>query len=320
MNNSFRNIAICVPLIGCVVMAVIAQRLYEEKKELSAELKSAQHQARLLDKAMERTSEEEFIGADENEDQLNNDRDARIEELEGLLSDLQARLDDAVADDAASDEEGAGDKSPMAAMYANFTEDMARSQAASQVAMLYKDFLDGLNVDDALREEIRAILVDFKGAEMFAGILMARGDLTREELVEMDYASQLRGAMREVLSREELAYYDDYEAGMQERSIRQAYGTQMEMLASEMTEENRTMALDLLVDEMLARQAIEAESPNSDGDPAMDFQNAIDMFDSVALQLSEVLPEDQYAAFERFVDQIVNSMQMMQQMVEPTEE
>ena len=44
------------------------------------------------------------------------------------------------------------------------------------------------------------------------------------------------------------------------------------------------------------------------------------MFDSVSAQLVEILPEDQYAAFERFADQQANSMRLMQQMLEPSTE
>lgn len=88
------------------------------------------------------------------------------------------------------------------------------------------------------------------------------------------------------------------------------------MFAGEMTEENREFALDLMVDEMLTRQENREASPNSEQDPMAGIEDIIEMFDSISLQLSEMLPEDQYAAFERFADQQVNNMRMALQMFE----
>lgn len=314
MNTTAKTILIIAPWVAVIVLAVVANGLHEQNETLNTEQESIQAKVRHLEKAADAASADELVTAQEFQDQQDDSRDAWIEELEASLADLQALYDDTVAENAPSDDDGESEKSPMAGIYANFTEEMAQTTATTQVSLFYGDFLSELNVDAATREEIRAIINDFKGAEMFDHILVARGELTQAEVKALDYSGQLRDALSTVLPPEELAYYDEYEDGMPERMIRQSYDLQLSMFAGEMTEENREFALDLMVDEMLTRQENREASPNSDQDPTAEIESIIEMFDSISLQLSEMLPEDQYAAFERFAEQQVNNMRIAQQM------
>jgi hypothetical protein len=319
MSSAAKTTLIAIPWVAVVVLAVVAQGLHRQNTAMRDRAERLQMQLTRQQDALQETAKAASVEAQEVQDRQDA-RDARIAELEGSLEELQARYDDAVNVSAAPDDDGEAEKSPMANMLGGFSEEMARSTASTQVSLFYKDFLNELNVDAETRDIVREILNDFKGAETWDQILVARGELTQEEVEATDYPGQLRDALSAVLPDQELAYYDEYEDGMQERMIRQSYDMQLSMFAGELTEENRALALDFIVDEMSALEEAGGAPTNTEDGQAAQFQGVIDMFDSVSAQLFEILPEDQYAAFERFAEQQANQMRLVQQMFDQSQE
>lgn len=321
MTNLLRIVGISVLAAGwiaAIALAFYRQDLLKENEALQEEVQLMQLTLqRLLDTRHDKSEDSDGITLDEWRDRqrgASDDRGARIEELERQLADARVQID-ALTQQEAEEVDSERPVTPFAAIYENFTDDMARTMASGQASMMYKDFLNALSLTPERRREIMDIIADFKGAEMYSQIQAARNELTPADVQALDYPGQLRKALSTVLNAEELKYYDEYEAGMDERMIRQSYGMQLDMFAGDLSPESRTIALDVLVDEMMIQQAERTAAPEQVANPSAEFEEAIYTFEHASMRLAELLPGDQFAAFDRFVQQQVNSIRMAQQMM-----
>ena len=189
----------------------------------------------------------------------------------------------------------------------------AEASAEAAVSMQYADLLAQLALPAEQEQKVHQILRDFMVRQMQAGMeLMKSGKPEDGKKLEEEMNAELRKELSQVLNENGLAMYDEYQEGMAERMVRKSFDMQIGMLAPALTAENKTMVLDVLVEEMMA-----AGKPDN-----MEFMNSpeaakgqLEALDCGRERLSTVLEEQQMAQVDRFIQQQRVGLEMFQQMM-----
>ena len=128
------------------------------------------------------------------------------------------------------------------------------SMAQMQVDVQYGDFLDALSREASHREEVESILIEIMAerAELSSGA--TRGQISPEQLAEISSYDYLRNQLSRVLNSTELQLLDSRQDGMAEEQLRKTYLDQMNRISPEITEPNRQIVLNVLIEHMLFRE------------------------------------------------------------------
>lgn len=135
------------------------------------------------------------------------------------------------------------------------------SMALMQVDVQFGEFLSTLNNQPAKRDAVEKALIAVISERVAMSNEVASGQGNAAALETLSSYAYLRGQLAPLLDRDELALLDEQQGAIAQRNLRRNYGEQLTRLAPDVTEANREMILDILVDAMLFRRD-EAEQRN----------------------------------------------------------
>ena len=129
------------------------------------------------------------------------------------------------------------------------SEESLRQSAELSVNMQYGDLLGLLGLPAERAKTFRAALTMAVASEMKFALAVAAG--TDGSPSSAKPGEPIRAAAEALLSETEFAVFSEYQDALPERLAREAFSAQLAVGADGLTAENRTEALDILVEEML---------------------------------------------------------------------
>ncbi|MCX5769122.1 MAG: hypothetical protein NTZ09_02435 [Candidatus Hydrogenedentes bacterium] len=259
-------------------------------------------------------------------------QDEQVRRLQETVGQLEQRLAATTPENAAAPDGAAApgetpaeapkpaeNANPMASMMKMFEGEQgkkfAEASANAAMTMQYGDLFTELALPPETEQKVRGIIRDYMVRAMQASAEFMKSDATPESAkkFEDDFEAQMRTELSKVLTNEGMAIFDEYEAGAPERMLRKSFEMQMGMFAPGLTEENRTMVIDVMVEEMMALKQ-EPGSLATMADPnAIGAQ--LDALERSRQRLSTVLEEQQMTQVDGFIQQTRMGIEMFQQMM-----
>ena len=192
--------------------------------------------------------------------------------------------------------------------FSNFEmpEQMSGYMGTMMTEMQYGDFIRSLDVSPETREEVRNLIM---------GTLKETFDTVAEPFAESTLFSnaELRTELETILTPEQLADFDAYEENLPEHMMRQSTNMQLQMFAGGLTEENRELVTEILVEEFSAAfDDIDEESFDPLSFGGMNGAT----YESTRQRLSELLAPDQLTIYDRYVGMQTAMMESMSDMME----
>jgi hypothetical protein len=177
-----------------------------------------------------------------------------------------------------------------------------------QVSMVYGEFLRELGLAPEQDAAVRAALGEYLQKQTQAAAYMRETPQNRDTILAdlEDARSMMRSELAGILSPEELAYFDEYEAVLPARQLAESMETQLNALAAGLTHDNRQLLIDLMVEEMFA-------TPHATNQntllllPEAAFQMQHDAYLRMLERAGEYMEPEQYAIAEDFVHQQVET-------------
>ncbi|MFP4501239.1 MAG: hypothetical protein ACLFTT_09605 [Candidatus Hydrogenedentota bacterium] len=297
-------------LLGMVALAasiLLYAELQNVRQELANESSQLERQkqargagmASKLDKAKARIAElEEELGALREARERSGDSVDPGILLKGVLAGAE--------DEALEQSNGGGNQaSATGGLFQGIPQDRAiEAGSKMQVNMFYRDLFHALGLEPARKAEVRTILADYMSAQARAGeaVYGGTGDMDSYSARMQGAEEAMRDQLAQVLTAEELAYFEQYEAEMPARQMAMGMEMQIDMMAPDLTQENRQLVVDLMVEEMTAP---EASQPDNGAVPmpeaALAQQSAA--YERILAQAAQYMEPDQFAIVEEFVHQ-----------------
>ncbi len=318
-------------IVAGVLLAVAAAALgwgyHQSRKvaELSAELADVQlAQAQVVDP--ERLAEVEREAAELARKLA--DAERRLREIEGdkageaapeeiTAGDALQKMFQSFAEKAEEDDGDSGGGNPFLKMYEGEEgKKMAAYAARMAVDMQYGAFFQEAGLSPEVEQEVREIL-ERHLADSITAAAAAQGSGDKAEAlkkIEENAKANLQTALREVLNRDELAAWEAYEETKEERMLAQSYTMQLTMFAPGLSEENREIAQEVLVEETLAA-GLEGGGMQSGADMAGQLESHMAVFDRARERLATALDEEQMEQFDRFVERQREALDMFANMM-----
>ena len=131
------------------------------------------------------------------------------------------------------------------------------------------------------------------------------------EKFENDLRSEMKTELSKVLTNEGMAIFDEYMQTMPERMLRKSFAMQLGMYAPSLSEENRTMVLDVMVEEMTAIK----DEPGNVATMGNRGAAGIEALERSRERLSTVLDEQQMSQVDAMIQQQRIRFERMQQML-----
>lgn len=253
---------------------------------------------------------------------------ASLDTSERMVTVLEQSMDDVAAqvEDIQAEEE---DKNPMARAFENMDmEKLAKAQGGAAVQMGYSKLFKQLQLDAATKDEVRQTLIAHSTEQLEEQFrLMGSEDESSQEerqQREEERKARLRDDLAQVLTRNQLEIYDNYDVDRE--MMASALDMQLGVYAGELTSENRELARDVLVDEMLAMQA-ELEATQTDDETVRigstanaGLDNQIRAMENAADRLADVLDPDQLSVFQDYIQQQMDMFESFRDIIEPSGE
>jgi hypothetical protein len=188
---------------------------------------------------------------------------------------------------------------------------MAEQQANMRLEMRYGTWLRELGLTPEREESLRGVLQRVLAAQEETRLLDAASVLSAAE-----YALQLREELAAVLSPEELSAFEEYQAGLPERMLRQDFASDVSTFASGLSEATRAALIDVLVEEALLADA----APTPENAPAAyPLLERMDVYASAAERFAGTLSESESAVLNRYLEQRQAQLATTVQMIERNE-
>lgn len=262
-------------------------------------------------------------------------QDEQVRRLEETVGQLEQRLaaikpqdasttpapGDAAAtgEPAAESQKPAEEANPMANIFKMFEGEQgkkfAETSADMAMNMQYADLFAALALPPETEQKVRGIIRDYMVRAMQASAEFMKDGATPESAkkFEDDFEAEMRTELSKVLTNEGMAIFDEYEEGAPERMLRKSFEMQLGMFAPSLTEQNRTMVIDVMVEEMMALDQ-EPGSLATMSDPAA-IKGQLDALERSRQRLSTVLDEQQMAQIDGFIQQTRMGIEMFTQMM-----
>lgn len=269
--------------------------------------------------------------------------EAQVNKLLAQVSDAKAQLEESTApedsaipdspaqpqpDSGASTPEPEKKEAPLAAMMKMFQGEqgskMRDASAKMTVDMQYAPLLKQLALPPEIDQHVREILAAQALTEIERGmeIMESAGHRSGKDMhAERDAAVEtLRSQLSQVLTADELAQWEAYEADKERHVMAQSFDMQLNMFGGNLDEEARLTLRDTLIDQILVGQEEQALS-----DEPMEISDHIELqqaaFNRTRELLAPVLTEEQFREADRFItqqeDMLRVSMEMMEGMMGP---
>jgi hypothetical protein len=195
---------------------------------------------------------------------------------------------------------------------------LADYSARMSVNMYYGDLFRELNLPPETEQQVRDIITRHMTDQIAQGMemLQQQSDPETVKRMEEEATKRLRDELSQVLTGEEMAFWDEYQETMQQRVLDQSYDMQLSMFATGLTPESRDVVRQAIVDEMLASSPHGLQYPQTTEaalETAIDIQRGA--FTRARARVAEQLLEDQLAHFDRFVETQEQMLDMALQMM-----
>ncbi len=228
--------------------------------------------------------------------------------------------------DSAADQEAedAKAKSPMQNMAKMFQgeqgEKLAEFSARAALTMQYGGIFDDLGLPPETEEQVKDIIVGRLKEQMTKGFerLEEGFDIDNVQEMQNELETNLRETLRadlsQVLTRDEMAIWEDYEDTKQERMLGQQYDMQLGMFAGGLTLENRELATQVIVEEILLMRE-EIFQPQTTSQPRPSFiEGQLNALTQARDRLALEFDDAQLAILDRFITQQEEMLQMSAEM------
>lgn len=186
-------------------------------------------------------------------------------------------------------------------------EQMAQMQVSAQYGELLRLF------DEGRRSEIEAAMITVFGQRMELSSQMTTANANPTELARISTSDYLREELSNVLSRQELQLFDDFHSGTSERQLRNTYGEQLAQAAPAVTEANREVVLDTMVEHMLLERT-------DISDPEAMITAQLQSLMNVRAELETRLDPAQFMEADRFLNQVRSNLYRNRDMYEAMQE
>jgi len=240
--------------------------------------------------------------------------DIQIESLRKQLDDLKRQLEQASAKPAQTEEvvpEPPSQEPPDAAESQpddggpSQGERMADAQMGMIADMAYQDLFNELSLPPDVRATVKnAVVASMTEARKATMKALQSNDQTAKQMhaQELDRKAVLRSELAALLTPEELAAWDDYEPVADQILYEKLVDGQLNMLASGLSSENRTLASQVMAEELV--REFDAFNASEEIYTTTSYNHAQARALNASLErLSEVMDGEQYGHVEGFVNQ-----------------
>ena len=185
--------------------------------------------------------------------------------------------------------------------------------AEMQVQVRYGEFLVNLSASDSRRADISAAITDVFVERNKASKNVSAGletSLTMEEITSPDY---LRDQLLDVLTKDELIAFDEFEDNYLQVQLRNNFNSQLTRTAPGLSEANKELVLEILMQHMGAGQT---RATFSGGDAVDESQRQLRALVQARSEIIKQIDEDQMQEIEKFLSQIQSGLLTSQSMNE----
>lgn len=192
----------------------------------------------------------------------------------------------------------------------------AEMSADAAIPMYYNDLFDMLALPPDAEKQVRGILRDHMVRMIQAGADFAKEGEGAEagKKLEEDMETALRKDLAEVLNENGLAIYDEYQENFEARVLKKTFDMQIGMFTSGLSDEDRAIAVDVMVEEMLG-VGEEMQGFGAMNNPNV-AQAQLDALERSRVRLSTVFDEQQMAQIDRLLEQQRAGLEMWQSMMD----
>lgn len=227
-----------------------------------------------------------------------------------------------VAMPAKSEDDEENSESPIAGMMKMFQGEegkkMREASARMTVDMQYASLLKDLALPADVDKQVRDILMASAMSQIEQGMsIMEGGDgqSAKDFRAQEEAATaEVRAQLSEVLTADELAQWEEFEADKERHMMEQSYDMQLNMFGGSMDDDTRLILRDTLVEQMLLsqEQAAQSDEPMEVTDHLQQQQQA---YDRTREAIAIVLTEEQYQQADRFLTQQEDMLQVSMEMM-----
>jgi hypothetical protein len=184
---------------------------------------------------------------------------------------------------------------------------LAKSSSNIQARAHYGKLFKELNLPPDVEERAIGVVAAKYESEMLAGVDMLSGGTVDPEKAKQEGAEadkRMREELSTILSPDELAQYDEYQAELPRHVLEQQFEMQLTMFGSSLPEESRTLITQTLVEETLSVMPdFGKPGSNANTNPASIFETQLTVIDRARERLAAELDENEFAQAERFLNQ-----------------
>lgn len=216
--------------------------------------------------------------------------------------------------------EDKGPTNPVLKMMAEMgqNEEMMAMQAKMAVNMQYGALLRDLALPADVTAQMKDILAEASMEQMKVGMAMATGEdaMTGTEMKNLQETGTdwARTELSKILTAEEMATWEDFEENKAQHMMEQSYDMQLGMFAIGLTDENKTMLRDVLVEEAMLLQDAAMDSVEA-FDMAGQMLNQLTIIETTRERIFPALNEEQYAIADSFLEQQETQFRAMAEMM-----
>lgn len=179
-----------------------------------------------------------------------------------------------------------------------------RAQMRAVAGLVYADLLNGLELETAAKETLRELLIDSQMEEVALQAYASRaGDVTGRQYGEWiaNERARVSAEIRELLSDEDYAAWEAYQATVDERALDVTFENQLRAFSSGLTPENRDLVIAVGVEEFIAEQdaIYQSDEVYTAQDP---YTYQIRAMDRMRERLQPVMEEEQYGEVVNWLD------------------
>lgn len=127
------------------------------------------------------------------------------------------------------------------------SQDIGTQMARMQADVRYGEFVESLPASASEKNAIAEVIAGVFVERIQISQARASGSAGAADLERVGSASYLRESLQEVLSAEQLAAYDAYEAGFQQLQLRNSFALDISRYAPALTEASRELVLEALM-------------------------------------------------------------------------
>ena len=194
-----------------------------------------------------------------------------------------------------------------------YTDNVEEQMAQMQAKVRYGGFVDSLAAGTEHRAEIDSAITAVFIERTKASRDRSSGRASAVDLEEIASAAYLREQLATIMTAEELAELDRYEATFRQRQLRNNFTLQLSRVAGGLTEENREIVLEVLMQHMGAgKEQVQA----SNRDAVDESQRQLQALMNARMEIAGRLNEMQLQEAEKFLGQILSGLLTTQSMNE----